>query len=697
MNRLAKEKSPYLLQHAENPVDWYPWGQEAFEKARQQDKPILLSIGYSACHWCHVMAHESFEDPEIATMINNAFVSVKVDREERPDIDDVYMSVCQILTGHGGWPLNVIMTPEGKPFFATTYIPKETRFGRTGMSELVPRIADAWHHKRTEIEKSATEVVSVLRASSLRTPGNDISASMIQIAYEELVCAFDELHGGFGTAPKFPTPHNLTFLLRYWRRTGTGTPLKMVEKTLQAMRRGGLYDHVGFGSHRYATDAGWLVPHFEKMLYDQALLGLAYVEAYQATGNDEYARTTREVFSFVSRELTSPEGGFYAAIDADSEGQEGAFYLWGQDEIEGALTKGEAELARRVFNISAGGNFSDESTGKRTGKNILHTTRPPKALASELKLSEETLSHHVESIRQKLYAKRDQRAHPQRDDKVLTDWNGLMIAALAKGARALQEPRYADMAERAADFILEHMRDAEGRLLHRYRGNEAAVTGLLDDYAFLAWGLFELYETTFETRHLTHALELVEHTLGHFRDVNGGGFYSTADYADSLIVRRKDAYDGATPSGNSVMLMILTFLGHLTGGVSYVDAASGIGRAFSQEVERAPHAYTCLLSALDFAIGPSYKTVICGDSRSKETETMLRALGTEYAPNNVVIFRPAELEKPDIAEIAPSTVYQTCIDAKPTAYVCQNYACATPTTDIDEMLRLLEHGAKRTD
>jgi uncharacterized protein YyaL (SSP411 family) len=693
-NALASEKSPYLLQHAGNPVDWYPWGAEAFDKARREDKPLFLSIGYSTCHWCHVMAHESFEDPKIARMMNDAFVNVKVDREERPDIDDVYMEVCQAMTGLRGWPLSVVITPDAKPFFAATYIPKETRFGRTGMRELIPRIQETWRHKRAEIDTSASEIVSALRASSPPPSAGDLNASAIQIAYEELICLFDDVHGGFGSAPKFPTSHSLTFLLRYWKRTGERKPLQMVEKTLQATRNGGLWDHVGFGFHRYSTDAAWLVPHFEKMLYDQALLGLAYGEAYQATGNDEYARVVREVFSFVSRELTSSEGGFYTAIDADSEGAEGKFYLWRLEELERGLTAKQAELACIVFNLTSAGNYSDESTGERTGKNILHLTRSVTALATDLKMDEETLRNRIESIRQKLYELREKRVHPLRDDKVLADWNGLMIASLAKGARALGEPRHAAAAAKAADFILEHMRDSKGRLLHRYREGEARVTASLNDYAFFIWGLSELYETTFETRYLAAARELLEHALTHFKDKADGGFYSTADYAESLILRTRDVFDGALPSGNSAMLMNLQFLGHLTGRPEYLDEASRLGRALSHEVMRAPQAHTHLLSALDLALGPSFETAICGDSRSDDTQRMLRALDTHFLPYNVVVFRPAETEHPEIAEIAPFTKLQTCVDGKPTAYVCQNFACRVPTTDTAEMLRMLEEGRR---
>ena len=694
-NRLAHEKSPYLLQHAHNPVNWYPWGREAFDTARLENKPIFLSIGYSTCHWCHVMAHESFEDTEIAALMNDAFVNVKVDKEERPDIDDVYMTISQTMTGSGGWPLTIVMTPEGKPFFATTYIPKETRFGRTGMRDLIPQIKDAWLMKRTEIEQSAREIVSRIGESSLDPSTTEISALAIQFAYEDIASVFDERHGGFRTAPKFPTPHNLTFLLRYWNRTGNSRALKMVEHTLQAMRLGGIYDHIGFGFHRYSTDAGWLVPHFEKMLYDQALLGLAYVEAYQATGKDIYARVAREVFSFVAREMTSSEGAFYTAIDADSEGEEGKFYLWSEDDLERALTKEDAELARRVFNTNANGNFSEGSTGKQIGKNILHMKKSLTALASELKMPEEVLRNRVDAIRETLREEREKRIRPQRDDKILTDWNGLMIVSLAKGARALDEPAYAAAAARAADFVLARMFDRTGRLLHRYRENEAAVFASLDDYAFLTWGLSELYETTFETRYLSLALELLDHTLQHFRDDAGGGFYATADYAEPLILRRKGAYDGAIPSGNSVMMLNLTFLGLLTGRVAYLTEASRLSKAFAKDVDRTPEAYTQLLSGVDLALGPSYQTVVCGDAFSAKTREMLKALSKAFLPSNVVIFLRADAEDAELADIVPGTRDKKCVSGKPTAYVCQNYSCRAPTTDTSEMLRTLAEGEKR--
>ncbi|MGZ4919477.1 MAG: thioredoxin domain-containing protein [Halobacteriota archaeon] len=694
-NRLAREKSPYLLQHAHNPVDWYPWGREAFDTAQEQNKPIFLSIGYSTCHWCHVMAHESFEDPEIAALMNDAFVNVKVDREERPDVDAVYMSACQALTGIGGWPLTIVATPEGKPFFAATYIPPETQFGRTGLKELIHRIKQLWELKRDDVNASADKVVTLLCESSVERGTADIPTSAIQIAYEEFVCTFDELHGGFGSAPKFPSPHNLSFLLRYWKRTGAKKALKMVEQTLQAMRRGGIYDHVGGGFHRYSTDVGWIVPHFEKMLYDQALLAMAYVETYQATGNEAYAWTAREIFRFVARELTSPEGGFYTAIDADSEGEEGKFYLWTDDEIAHVLTQEDAALTRMVFNIQPDGNFRDERTGTRTGENVLHMSRPVTALAAELNMPEHLLRERMEAIRWRLYEARKTRVPPQRDDKILADWNGLMIAALAKGARALDEPAYTTAATRAADFALARMRDSDGKLLHRFRDNDPAFVAGLTDYVFMTWGLSELYETTFETRHLLSALELLDHALLHFRDEKGGGFYSTADYAESLIFRNKDSYDGAIPSGNSAMLFDLAFLGLLTGKSRYLEDAIQLGRSLATVVVRAPHAYAHLLSGLDLVLGPSGQTILCGNSKPKETQCMLNALNKSYLPSNMVIFLPAEGNDTQLSDIIPGTQHKKCVDEKPTAYICWDFSCKTPITDISEMLRTLEEGGRR--
>jgi len=688
-NRLIFQKNPYLLQHAENPVDWYPWSEEAFEKARKENKPVFLSIGYSTCHWCHVMAHESFEDPEVAKLMNETFVSVKVDREERPDIDSVYMTVCQMMTGSGGWPLTIIMTPKKEPFFAATYIPKETRFGRIGMLALIPRIKELWSTRQAEVLSSATQITASLRETTPEAPGEGLSEPLLHLAYEQLLERFDEHNGGFGNAPKFPTPHNLFFLLRYWKRTGNEKALNMVEKTLQSMRRGGIYDHIGFGFHRYSTDSRWLVPHFEKMLYDQALLAIAYTEAYQATKKVEYARTAHEIFTYVMRDMTSPEGVFYSAEDADSEGEEGKFYLWTNDEIQKVLSHKRTDLAARLFNIIADGNFSDEVTSTKTGRNILHLTQSIDELASDLGISIPDLRARIDEVREELFAYREKRIHPNKDDKILTDLNGLMIAALAKGAQVFNEPRYASAARRAADFILKNVRTSEGRLLHRYRDGEAALTAQVYDYAFLVYGLLELYEATFELYYLETALGLNEDFIRHFWDHENGGFYFTADDGERLLVRQKKIYDGAVPSGNSVAMLNLLRLGRIIASADFEEKAAEIGRAFYGNVSQLPSAHTQLMAAADFAIGPSYEVVIAGDLQANDTRQMLDAIRGTFIPNKIVILHPTDVKPPSIDNIIPFIKDYSSIDGKATAYVCLDYNCQLPTKDIGSMLELL--------
>ena len=692
-NHLINETSPYLRQHVHNPVDWYPWGPEAFEKAQREDKPIFLSIGYSTCHWCHVMAHESFEHPEVARLMNETFVSIKVDREERPDIDNVYMSACQVMTGSGGWPLSIIMTPDKKPFFAATYIPREGRFGLIGMMELIPHIKELWTTRRGEALSLSNEIATVLQKTSQDISGEELDEATLEFAYEQLAKRFDGRNAGFSSAPKFPTPHNLLFLLRYWKRSGSKAALDMVEKTLQAMRHGGIYDHVGFGFHRYSTDSQWLVPHFEKMLYDQAMLAMAYTEAYQATGEEDYGRTAREIFTYILRDMTAPEGGFCSAEDADSEGEEGKFYLWTQEEVRQALGNNEeADFVARVFNIEKDGNFAEQATGRRSGVNILHLRKTLGELAFDLNPSQQDLPEHLELIRQKLFAYREKRVHPMKDDKILTDWNGLMIAALAKGAQAFDEPEYTEAACRAADFILGNMRKPDGRLLHRYRDGQAGVEANLDDYAFLVWGLIELYEAIFDARHLEVALELTRDMVRHFWDEDGGGLYLTPDDGESLFVRRKEIYDGAIPSGNSVAMLNLLRLGRMTATSDLEEKAARIGIAFSGSVKQLPSAHTQLMVALNFGIGPCYEVVIAGKAQAEDTKAMVKALRTRFLPNKVLLLNPGERKSSKITKIAEFTKNQSSIDGRATAYVCMNYNCKLPTTDIDKMLQLLNGG-----
>ena len=688
-NRLAREKSPYLLQHAYNPVEWFPWGDEAFEKARKEDKPIFLSIGYSTCHWCHVMEHESFEDEETAKLMNDAFVSIKVDREERPDIDHVYMTVCQMMTGSGGWPLNIIMTPDKKPFFAGTYFPKETRYGRMGLDDLTQRIKQLWINRRDEVLQSSDKVMHSLSRLQDDSPGQALDEEVLRTAYRQLSQRYDPRNGGFGSAPKFPTAHNMLFLLRYWKRNGEDAALRMVEHTLQAMRHGGIYDQVGFGFHRYSTDEHWLVPHFEKMLYDQALLAMTYIEAYQATGKEEYAKTAREIFSYVLRDMTAANGGFYSAEDADSEGVEGKFYVWKIDEIRSLLDGPEAELVTEVFRVGPAGNFQEEATGRLTGNNILHMTQASHQIAARLGMSTEEFESRLEQVRLKLFRARERRIHPHKDDKILTDWNGLMLAALSKGAQVFGQQEYAKAAMKAADFVLANLRSADGRLLHRYRDGEAGLPAHVDDYAFMTWGLLELYEATFQVHYLQAALDLNKHFLEHFWDASAGGFYFTSDDETELPVRKKEIYDGAVPSGNSVAALNLLRLSRITANPNLEKLAERLGQTFSGSVHHFPSAYTHLLLAVEFALGPSYEVVITGRTEAPDTSRLLTELRRAFLPNKVVLFRPVNGESAGITSIAPYTRDQKELDGKATAYVCASFSCEAPTSDPAYMLKLL--------
>ncbi|MBU0755190.1 MAG: thioredoxin domain-containing protein [Planctomycetes bacterium] len=692
VNRLADASSPYLLQHKHNPVDWYPWGEEAFEKAVREDKPVFLSIGYSTCHWCHVMAHESFEDLEVARLMNEAFVSIKVDREERPDIDGIYMTVCQMITGRGGWPLTIIMTPDQKPFFAATYIPKETRFGRIGMLELIPRIREFWETRRDEVTRSSERITDALRNTNQDMKGGALGPETLDQAFDQLASRFDKAHGGFGQAPKFPTPHNLSFLLRYAKRSGNGQALAMVVKTLEAMQQGGVYDHLGYGFHRYSTDEKWLVPHFEKMLYDQAQLALVYLEAFQITGDPSFRETAEQAFEYVLRDMTSPEGGFYSAEDADSDGEEGKFYVWTETEIRETLDSEEADVILSLFNVTKDGNFLDESSSEKTGANILHLRTSLEQAATDRGLTAEDFRILLEKAREKLFLLRERRIHPSKDDKILTDWNGLMISALARGAFILQEPGYAAAARRAADFVLQRLRTSEGRLLHRYRSGEAGIPAHLEDYAFLVAGLLNLYEATFDPEYLETAATLNTDMIRHFWDKEGGGLFFTADDSESLILRRKEIDDGAIPSGNSVAMLNLVRLSRMLGDAALEALAQELGAAFASRIERYPSAYTQFMVALDMALAPSQELVISGRLDGHDTQAMIRSLSSRFYPHLVLVFRPDDEKDSPIARLAPFTENQVALDGKATAYVCSGFECSKPVTDPAEMLLLLDGG-----
>jgi uncharacterized protein YyaL (SSP411 family) len=688
-NRLIKEKSPYLLQHASNPVDWFPWGEEAFRKAKKEDRPIFLSIGYSTCHWCHVMEKESFEDKDVGRMMNEHFVSIKVDREERPDIDNVYMKICQMITGRGGWPLTIILTPDKKPFFASTYLPKQRRFNQIGMMDLIPRIGELWNTQRRDLLASAEKIVLALDQHSFLPSGERLDDSALNSAFQQLVQGFDAHYGGFSLAPKFPTPHNISFLLRYWKRTGNDSALHMVEKTLQSMQSGGIFDHLGYGFHRYSTDARWLLPHFEKMLYDQALLAIAYTECYLATKNQVYRKTAEKIFAYVQRDMTSPEGAFYSAEDADSEGEEGKFYTWQWEELETHLGPEDLDFTSKVFNIQKSGNFSDEVTGTKTGANILHLAQPLDEIAQDLKMSTKDLEERIESLRKILFEIREKRERPLRDDKILTDWNGLMIAALAKASRAFNRQDYAETADKASDFIFRNMRLKDGGLLHRHREGESKINGYADDYAFLIWGQIELYETSFEERHLSKALELIDIFISQFWDDKDGAFFFTANTSDTLFVRQKESYDGATPSSNSVSMMNLLRLSRMTGRTEYDEKAERISRLFSGSVNTHPSAYTQMLCAIDFALGPTHEIIISGHSGAEDTNKMVRTVQEEFIPNTVVLFVPTDKDNPAILQLAPFTRQQQMPKVRATAFVCSNFSCQQPTSDPSHLLKLL--------
>ncbi len=688
-NRLIFESSPYLLQHARNPVDWNPWGAQALARAVAEDKPIFLSIGYSTCHWCHVMEHESFEDPEVARLMNEAFVCIKVDREERPDVDQVYMATCQAMTGQGGWPLTIVATPQGKPFFAGTYFPRQTRMGRVGMLELVPKLSELWSKERERVEGSADQIVQMVQSMSHGGAPAELDPKLLQSAEQWFRSSFDTLHGGFGGAPKFPVPHNLRFLLRRHARTQSKDLLVMAEQTLTAMRLGGLFDQVGFGFHRYSTDEQWLLPHFEKMLYDQALLVEAYVDAWTLTGDEFYRRTARETLEYMTRKLRSQDGLFRSAEDADSfneegELEEGAFYVWTPAQLRSVLGREDAGLFAELFGVREGGNFVEESTGHRTGGNILHLERRLEASAQDRGMETEQLLARVEQMRDLLFRAREARVRPLEDDKRLTDWNGLAIAALAASGAAFDEPRWTAIARNAADRLLEHLRDpVSGRLWKRSRAGQAGVPAVLDDYAFTSHGLLTLYFATGEIRYLQSARELVEHALQEFWDKERGGFFLTARDGEALFSRPRESYDGALPSGNGVLAGVLLELARYTGDTRFEDRARELLRALAEDVSRAPFGHTRTLLALDFSIGPALEIVLVGRAGEPVFEEMQRVVRSSYR-GHLVLHVKNTLDPEAVAALtrqAPFTEPLVAKDDQPTAYVCRQFACEVPLHD----------------
>ncbi len=700
-NRLANEKSPYLLQHAHNPVDWYPWGMEAFEKARREDKPIFLSIGYSTCHWCHVMERESFENERIAELLNQRFVPVKVDREERPDLDRIYMTFVQATTGGGGWPMSVWLTPDLEPFFGGTYFPPEPRYGQPGFESILTQLAAAWASERTQIAESAREIVAQLRRQ-LAVEASDSGVSrvdgvLLDSGFYAFRREFDREHGGFGGSPKFPRPSVFNFLLRYWAGTKNREALDMTLVTLRAMARGGMNDQLGGGFHRYSVDERWFVPHFEKMLYDQAQLAVSYLQAFQITGEVEFADVARRTLDYVLRGLSSGEGGFYSAEDADSPDpahpetrREGAFYLWSAAEIREAVKPTAAEWFFYRYGVEGNGNVAHDPHGEFAGRNILHQAHPVEELAARFSAPAEEVRAALAEAEGALFNLRSRRPRPHLDDKILTAWNGLTISALALGGAVLDQPRYADAARKAADFLLSKMYDAgSGTLLRRYRDGEAAVPGFLDDYAFLTQGLLDLYEAQFDLEHLETARRLTEKQLQIFEDAPHGGFFG-ADAAPDRVLELKEDYDGAEPSGNSVAILNLLRLARMTGEKRFRESAERALAAFGPRLAAAPAALPQMLAACEFLVRDPREIVLVGKRGSPDTEALMHALFVRFIPNRVALMVDSEEARRKLSAGVREIEFMRPADGRASAYVCRGYACQAPVSDVEKFAALIQ-------
>jgi len=699
-NRLANEKSPYLQQHVHNPVDWYPWGEEAFERARREDKPIFLSIGYSTCHWCHVMERESFESESLAEVLNRFFIQIKVDREERPDVDRVYMTFVQATTGGGGWPMSVWLTPELKPFLGGTYFPTDDRYGRPGFRSVLEQIAKAWESDRPRILQSSHDVLAELEKHvQVKGDAAYLDDRILESGFNVFRRTYDVRLGGFGNAPKFPRPAVFNFLLRYYRRTGNQEALQMTVNTLKAMARGGMYDHLGGGFHRYSVDARWFVPHFEKMLYDQAQLAISYLEAFQITGDDRLQETARGILDYVLRDMRSPEGGFYSAEDADSvidpaqpdEKGEGAFYIWSADEIRSLVDSPVFDWFQYRYGVEAAGNVQEDPQGEFSGRNILYEARTVEETAERFHLTEAEIRRGLEEAKQKLFAHRSGRIHPHLDDKILTCWNGLMISAFAKAGQVLGESKYSEAAATAADFILSKLYEpSSGRLLRRFREGEAAIQGFLDDYAFLAQGLLDLYETTFDIHHLDTAIRLTETMCDHFEDREMGGFFSTAEGQESLVLRIKDDYDGAEPSGNSIAILNLLRLAQMTDRVRFREAAERALIAFGPRLASAPVALPQMVAAFAFSRSKPKQVIIAGEEKKKSTREMIAAVHRHFSPERIVLLAGNEESRQFLSRLLPVVKDMAPLNGQATAYVCENYACQMPTADVQQLTELLQ-------
>src|SRR6266480_3790295 len=668
-NHLINETSPYLLQHAHNPVDWYPWGDEAFEKAREENKPVLLSIGYSACHWCHVMAHESFEDEQIAELMNENFVNIKVDREERPDLDQIYMNAVQMMTHHGGWPMTVFLTPEGLPFYAGTYFPPVDRHNMPGFPRVLVNLAEAYRERPDDVTQTSVSVLGELQRLGVTTASNEpLSVELLDSAYAGILRNYDSVNGGFGGAPKFPPAMALEFLLRTHYRTGKKEAVDVVRNTCRKMTNGGIYDQLGGGFHRYSVDAHWLVPHFEKMLYDNALLSRLYLHLYQVTRDDSFRRVAEETLDYVVREMTDAGGGFYSTQDADSEGHEGKFFVWSWAEILEALGKEDGNLFCDYFNTTATGNFE--------GQNILHITAAPEDVASRHNVSLAHLQSVIEGGRKRLFALRELRIKPARDEKILTAWNGMMLASFAEASAILERPDYRKVAEANAEFLLTQLQ-RDGLLLRTCKNGKAKLNGYLEDYACLIDGLVCLYETTGEFGWLNASVELTDKMIGQFWDEAQGAFFFTGASHEQLIVRSKDFLDNATPSGNSVAALALLKLSALTGNADYRRRATTVLRLISDQVKRYPSAFGWALCALDFYLSSPKEIAIVGADDEAGVDGLLRVLWQTYLPNRVIACATEGADQ--AAAVIPFLSGRT--DARrATAFVCYDGTCQIPAT-----------------
>ena len=679
-NRLVHETSPYLLQHAHNPVDWYPWGEEALERAKREQKPILLSIGYSACHWCHVMERESFENEEIAAVMNELFINIKVDREERPDLDEIYMNAVQVMTRQGGWPMTVFLTPDLKPFYGGTYYPPTDRYGRPGFPKVMEAVAEAFKDKHTQVLEQADQLtVQLNQISNVVDPHeHELTEELMVHAFQQYRSQFDSHHGGFGNAPKFPPSMGLPFLLRYWHHSGNANALEMAELTLKKMARGGMYDQLGGGFHRYSTDAHWLVPHFEKMLYDNAQLVVAYFEAYQATQKPFYRDIATETLDYVLREMYDAEnGGFYSTQDADSEGVEGKFFVWEPNDVEDVIGEENAEIFCEYYDITPHGNFE--------GENILHVQTPSDIFARKLRMELEDLETLLADGKQKLFEEREKRIKPGLDDKILTSWNGIMIRGMAIGYQLTAKPEYLEACEKSAEFVLTTLSQDNGLLLRTYRSGKSHLNAYLEDYSYFIAGLIALYEASFEPRWLTEAERLAHIMIDQFGDDAGDGFFFTGKAHETLIVQSKSAYDGATPSGASMAIHSLLRLTKHLDNPEFHDKAVETLKLYFHQMEGMPTGSGQLLCELAFLLSTPKEIAIVGKKGDAETKAMLAALHGTYQPNKIVA-----LSESSDGQILPLLAGKTQVNNTATAYVCENYACQAPTTDVEAFVELLQ-------